>query len=523
MAKVYQLKEGSIHEKFFASRAKIQFFGGGFGNGKTSAMVVKALKILKDYPGANVLCARSTYPKLNDTLRRTFIDFCPAEWIDSFPMSKNSENACTLKDGTRYNFRYVAQKRSTEDGNATSNLLSATYDIAIIDQIEDPEITYKDLLDILGRMRGDTVYRGDDPTMPRTGPRWVFLSANPTRNWVWTRVIAPLKRYLIDGVILDDLLCERDTDTGAPILDANGKPFLLIELVEGATYENAHVLSADFIKTLESAYKGQMKDRFLKGEWVAYEGLVYPEYNPAKHIIRHDVMVQYKNDLLRKGTKLNVLEGYDFGIAAPSCYLLSFVDDVGNIFVLDGFYRKEMAINSQAAAIAEIRRINNLSSSFIRADPDIFRRKAGSNATVGKSVADLFAETDSSLMFARGNNDIMNGIVKVKSYVQTYDYHQHPIDKSNNSPYIYFSSKLEFIDQEFNGYFWKTDSAGERDDKPNDANDHAMDTLKYMLSDRPDASQVRKLARKLPEYLSIWQEKDSTEINNPHRYRAHHV
>ena len=52
MAKTYSLLEGSLHDKFFQSRAKIQFFGGGYGNGKTSAMTVKALlKIAKDYPG----------------------------------------------------------------------------------------------------------------------------------------------------------------------------------------------------------------------------------------------------------------------------------------------------------------------------------------------------------------------------------------------------------------------------------------------------------------------------------------
>ena len=79
MAKTYILKEGSLHDKFFQSRAKIQFFGGGYANGKTSAMVMKTLlKVAKDYPGCNILMARSTYPKLNDTMRKTFLEFCPA-------------------------------------------------------------------------------------------------------------------------------------------------------------------------------------------------------------------------------------------------------------------------------------------------------------------------------------------------------------------------------------------------------------------------------------------------------------
>lgn len=517
MAKTYLMKEGSIHEKFFASRAKVQFFGGGFGNGKTSCAIVKALQLSKDYPGMNVLAARSTYPKLNDTLRKTFIDFCPSEWIASFPMSKNSENACTLQNGTRFNFRYIAQKKSTEDGQGTSNLLSATYDLAIIDQIEDPEITYKDFLDVLGRMRGDTIYRGDDNTMPRTGPRWIFLTANPTRNWVWSKLIAPLKKYEESGIIVDDLLCERDSETGNPIL-IDGKPIMLIELVEGSTYENEHVLSKDFIKTLESSYKGQMKDRFLKGEWVAYEGLVYPDYLSSIHTIRHDQLEQYRKDCIKQGVRLSWIEGYDFGLASPSCYLAGFIDDYSNIFILDGFHQKEMPIEAQASEILRIRNKYGIDNSFIYADPDIFRRKGISNATVGKSIAELFSDITPSLIFTRGNNDIMNGIVKVSSYLRSYKYHNHPITYTPNSPYLYFSSNLSFIEEEISSYYWATDKHADRVDKPIDRNDHALDTIKYMLSHKPNAGILKSTQKTLPPHLTVWQEIERTERSNPHRY-----
>jgi hypothetical protein len=44
--KTYKLKEGSVQYQFQHSRAKIQIMGGGFGNGKTTAGVVKALASL---------------------------------------------------------------------------------------------------------------------------------------------------------------------------------------------------------------------------------------------------------------------------------------------------------------------------------------------------------------------------------------------------------------------------------------------------------------------------------------------
>lgn len=481
--------------------------GGGFGNGKTSAMVIKVLGIAMDYPGANILMARSTYPKLNDTLRKTFLEFCPGEWIKSFPLSKNSDNTCTLVNGTTINFRYIAQRSSTEDGGSTSNLLSATYDVVCVDQLEDPEIIHKDFLDLLGRLRGSAVYRGKDPTMPRTGPRWLLLSCNPTRNWVYKQLIEPLHRFQKSGIITDSLLVERDRATGEAVL-TDGKPNMLISLVEGSTYENAHVLEADFIQTLESSYKGQMRKRFLEGEWAAYEGLVYPDFNAGIHVLPHERILQHLGEQVRKGAKLTWLEGYDHGIQKPSCYLLAAVDLSGNIFIIDGFYEPEASIDWQAKEIANIRHRNGCSRlRYIMGDPSIFRRSAAAGKLVGLAITDMFFAEDKSIMFSRGNNDIQNGIRKVSSYIQCHAPHVHPITAEPNSPYLYFSDKLPFIEEEFTGYYWKVNTQGERIDEPTDKNDHALDTIKYMLSNAPEPAKLYKNALAVPAYLHQWTER----------------
>ncbi len=506
MAKTYIMKEGSLHEQFAALRTPIQMFGGGYGNGKTSAMVVKALQLARDYPGSNGLMARSTYPKLNDTLRKTFLEFCPGEWIASFPRSKNADNTCTLTNGTTINFRYISQRSSTDDGGSTSNLLSATYDWIVVDQLEDPEIIHKDFTDLIGRLRGSTIYKGSDPTMPRTGPRMMLLSTNPTRNWVYSQLVEPYLIWKKTGRIDDKLLCRRDKDTGKPIM-VDGKPAMLFSLVEGSTYTNAHVLEADFIELLESTYKGQQKDRFLKGEWASYEGLVYPDFSTGTHVIRHAEIMMYMASQIRAGAKLNWLEGYDFGIQSPSCYLLAFVDLRGNIFVVDGYYKTEASIHWQANEIRNTRhRWASSLRNFIYADPSIFRRTAAGGKLVGKSVSDLFFDEDNSLMFTRGNNEITNGIIKVGSYLHSHKHHVHPISGEPNSPFLYVSDNLTWLHSEFSGYYWQTNSKGERVDIPVDKNDHAMDAMKYMLSNAPEPARLMKNAISVPAYLHSWTE-----------------
>lgn len=523
MSRVYRIHEGSLQEQFDRLRSKVQFYGGGFANGKTAASVVlKALKLARDYPGCNGLIARATYPKLNDTIRSEFLKWCPKHWIKSFPMSANGSNTCTLTNGSVINFRYVAQQGSAQGEQSTSNLLSATYDWAIVDQIEDPEIVEKDFDDILGRLRGMTPYIGDDPTMPRTGPRWFIITANPTRNWVYKRLIKPVHVYNETGVITPNLLCERDTDTNEPVLDENGKPKMLIGIVEGSTYENADNLEPDFIMTLESTYRGAMKERFLMGGWASYEGLVYPQYDETTHMLPYADVMEYLGDLQQRFYDVNFVEGYDFGIAVPSCYLCGFADAWGNVFLVDGFYEKgeDMPVEDQRDAIKQLRDTYGISGNPpIMADPSIFRRTTATRRTVGQSTADILYDGGRGVRVVRGNNDILNGIIKVSAYLASVKMHKHPLTGEHGAPHLYITDNLPYVGEEFSTYMWHTNSRGDRDDKPRDKDDHAMDTVKYILSRRPEIAKLPQFAVPTPPSYMQWHEREIAQRQpRAHRY-----
>ena len=504
----YVVKENGLNDRFFKSRAKIRVLGGGFANGKTASACIEALTFARDYPGSNGLMARATYPKLNDTLRKEFIKWCPKQWIKNFPLGQNSSNMCTLKNGTTINFRYM-QQQSRGDEAATSNLLSATYDWIVVDQIEDPEIVHKDFLDLMGRLRGSTPYIGEDPTMPHTGPRMMILTCNPTRNWVYKKLVHPYHMYKEKGIVMNDLIVLRDKD-GKPIKDADGKYQLLMDVIEGSTYENAHVLEPDVIQGLESTYTGQMKDRFLLGKWAAYEGLVYPQYSDLTHSVEHQDVIRIWNELIDKGYIVPIIDGYDFGIAVPSCYLIAFVDDDGNVIIMDGFYKSEMGILEQADKIRSIRQRWGLpQDQDCWADPNIFKRYGGNSGNVNETVASQFANL--GVPMRRGNNDILGGIVKVGSYLTTSRFHRNPFTGEFNAPHLYVSRNLDWWIDEIGGYYWDKDSKGERDDRPNDRNDHAMDTTKYMLTKLDAIARLDPRHNQEYKYLK-WMESEPTNV-----------
>ena len=509
MQRPYRIERDSKTEAFHKSRAKFQFIGGGFGSGKTTALVIKALRIAKDYPGSNGLLARATYPKLNDTLRKEFFAWLPAHWKKSF---NKSENTLELINGSVINFRYVSQ-RSNEAGEGTSNLLSATYDFIGVDQLEDPEIQHKDFLDLIGRLRGSAVYVGDDPTMPRSGPRWFMFTSNPTRNWLYRKIIKPRHDHDMDQWN-PDLLCERDADTEQPVLSAEGKPIPLLALFESSTYENRGNLPADFIKSLEATYRGQMRERFLLGKWVGYEGQVYSDFDQAVHVVPREQMQKLYNSVKMRSNSVTILEGFDHGLAEPNCYLYAFVDNDENVHIMDGFYEPKLGIETLAKRILSIQETHNAArvrspeQPDILADPAIFRRL--DPRIVGPTVAGMLGEYGVSCV--RANNSLINGIAKVQGYIYPEPTRLHPYTGRYGSSRLFVSDHLHWWIEEIQDYVWIRDRADEMEDRPRDKKNHAMDTTRYILTDRPAPSQLQVMRKAMvPSYMVGWSEPPDEE------------
>jgi len=507
MSKRYRIMEGGMHDRFHKSMSKVQFVGGGFGNGKTAAACVKGLKLCKDYPGCNGLIARSTYPKLNDTIRREFLQWCPKHWIQRMPTK--DDNTVIMRNGSTVNFRYVAQ-RGKEQEEAKSNLLSATYDWIIVDQMEDPEFSHKDFMDLMGRLRGNTEYQGDDNTMPRVGPRWFIATLNPTRNWCYREIVKPLQDYH-KGVLNPKLLCEVD-DNGKPILK-DGFPSPIIELFEGSTYENVQNVGEDYIRGMLATYTGSMRNRYVYGEWGALQGLVYPQFDIATHILPHDDILKYIRQMRYSGYQPAWLEGYDHGLMRQSCYGLFMCDDDGNVFLLDGFYVAEQTVAQSALSMHRIRALYNLdteSLSSVWADPDAFRRRTGDARTVGQTVANLFE--DEGIRMQRGNNDIASGIAKNWQYLSVLPKHEHPIHGSPNAPHFYCSDNCSWFIDEITEYYFQRDTSDELTDKPVDRRDHAMDMWKYAMSPRPRLAKYVGEPNRPPAWLA-WHEIERMQGN----------
>jgi hypothetical protein len=466
--KTFEIEDGSPQHQFLLCRDDIAGFTGGYGNGKTAALCVEAIQIASEYDHARVLVARATKPKLEDSTKPELIKWLPEDWVESWPAERRNN---ILLAGTKstIEFRHVRQEGKGK-GEEQSNLLSATYDAIFIDQIDDPEFGFKDFADLVGRLRGTAKYIGDDPTMPRVGPQWLRFAANPTRNWLFREVVNPYFVYVKTGIITQKLI--RDVDTNKPLLKVFNAP----------TSSNKKNTGEKYGKRMQAVFRGTMAKRYIDGDWSAYEGLVYPDFDETVHVVEQKELNAFIKQGIIENT-LGVSEAYDYGQVVPSCYGLSFHDRIGNVFLVDGFYQSHMLVPDQAKAIFDIRNKWGITpTDRIYADPDIFRGHHASSKNVGEAIEQMFRAE--GIEMQRASNDIQGGIEKVSSYLAVDDMHFHPIKKVYGSPRFFVGSDLEWFQNEIVDYYWNKNVLGQNVDKPRNVNDHAMDMLKYNFTRR---------------------------------------
>lgn len=505
-APVFRIIQGSEQHKFLECRAPVAGYTGGFGNGKTSVGVVQAIRIAAEYRGARCLVGRATRPKLWDSTIPETLKWMPKEWIARMP-SERFPNLEFKETGSRIEFRHVRQEGKGK-GEEQSNLLSATYDFIFVDQMDDPEFGYKDFEDLNGRLRGTATYIGNDKGMPQVGPQWLRFAANPTRNWLYRELVGPYFTYVKTGIVSSKLLRYHDTNE------------VIIQVFNAPSKANQRNTGKDYVRRMEAAMRGSKKKRYVDGNWEAYEGQVYPEYDNAVHMVQHEQLAKWIKDALIRD-ELGVVEAYDYGQASPSCYGLGFYDEIGNVMLVDGFYEPNMLVSRQAKEIKRIRRRwDILPSEPIFADPDIFRSKHAQKQQVAEPISKMFE--DEGIRMQRGDNNIDGGIQKFSSYLTIEEHHRNPITGNYGAPRFYVSSECEWFDNEIVDYYWNRNTQGEHVDKPRDANDHAMDMSRYMLTKRPKVIGVMRQPRRrmLNPVAFEWTEvEDDQRGRVPARYR----
>lgn len=384
------LSRNQIQRDFMACNSRFQNFSGGFGSGKTTACCLKGQILSRLFPNNMGVICRKTYPDLRDTTRKTFLEILPEDSVKNW---KESENALTLKNNSMILFRHF------ENGTVK---VGSSIGWFFIDQAEEAEETIFSAL--VGRLR-------------RAVPRHIGMMAmNPNgQDWQW-KLFVRQKRE--DYAHFDS-----------------------------TSYDNKDNLPPNYIQDMLDLYPPEWIERFIFGKWNKMSGLIYHEFDEARHLIEpFDIPGAYAR-----------ARGLDWGVDAPATCSFVAMSPEGKYYVYDEYGDSEKTAEEHADAIGVLSRLHSFRGSIL--DSTAFAK--GSDL---KSVADKYRAK--GLHCLPATKDLHASILFVKHLLKT-------------ERLFFFKGRTDKTVIEMKSWKWGAKSQGK--EMPAKGNDHFLDAMRYCL------------------------------------------
>jgi len=391
-------------KSFLKCEDQVIAFFGGIGNGKTFAGIAKALMrvINPDNPPQLGMIARQTYPELRDSTQRTFFELCHLMGMlpEVHYEYRKQENRVKFLNGHEIIFR------SLDD---PAKLLSINLGWFYIDQAE--EVSEEVFLTLLGRLRAVS-----DPQC--------WITGNPLgHNWIWHRFI-------------------HDPVPGNIIFNAK-------------TEENIHNLPEGYVDSLKNNYNEIWINRYLYGSWDAFEGQIYPDFEPSIHVKNHFTVAPEWRRFI----------GIDHGRTNPTAVLWGAVDQDDILYIYREHYEAGQDVDYHARAIQA--HLNEGRYETYVIDPSTGAGKKDDPETIGNRYRQL------KIPVINANNDVQGGIDKVTEYFKHGK--------------IFIHKSCENLIRELINYQWEQPSASRielnQPERPLKKDDHSCDALKYLVGE----------------------------------------
>lgn len=374
---------------FVQSEADTVTFQGGAGSGKTRAGCVKALLFARQHPGSRGMIVGASYPSLRqailphlETVAHELGLF--AEW-----QYNRSDQQITLPNGASLWLR---------SADNPSSLLGA--DLAWL-WGDEPALWKHDAYRYCtGRLR--------QPDFPHQA----FFTFTPKgRGWAWEEL---------------------------------GQPREGLEIVTATSLDNPFV-GNDFFARLRREYGegSQWWQQEVLGEFVAFEGLIYPHFSVERHVAQPPPLEEF----------VSFRGGCDWGWTNPGVFLLGGLHRDGALWILREWYETERTLDWWVGEISKQDAKTRLDS--VDCDPS--------------EPGNIDALAKASLPAQKANNAVIPGITAVSGKL--------------GEGQLYFAPECTETIKELQGYCWKRGRDGDiKRDEPEKVRDHAADALRYLVA-----------------------------------------
>lgn len=376
--------------RFHRSPAKYRAFLGGIGSGKTFMGCLEAVLYAINHPGSLGMVIAPSFPMLRDSTMRKFWEIMPRELIETW---KESTKELKLINGSEILFRSADNPESLRGPN-----LAWIYG-------DEASLWKRMVWDIAaGRLRQPGFPQRAWVTCTPKGFNWVYA------QFVWSR-------------------------TGDHAL------------IHCPTTDNYRNLPEDYVRALQAQYSGIFFKQEILGEFVAFEGLVYPEFS-VDHILDENP---------EWFSPRRTVAGLDFGFNNPTAIAVVALDGDERAVVTDEHYQRQMSLNQLINACLDLKDRHNVEMFYC--DPS--------------EPANIKALNDAGVPAVAARNDVQPGITEVAGRWRVQD---------DRRARLYVRSRCANLVSEIQQYRYNEEVEGKTvKEEPIKVNDHACDALRYAL------------------------------------------
>ena len=476
--------------EFIFDPARFSALAGGFGVGKTRAMCLKGLVLSTVFPGncGMLLCMQGT--DLADRVLPVFMEVCPSSWIQTY--NKQSK-IITLKNQSQVMFRHLHDANA---GAGKSRRIGANLGWFGLDQGEEADIEHFNLM--ISRLR-----------LTKVSKHFAFLNLNPAgHDWIykmffgsqfreWSEI--PLRA---DGTRQFYQVCRPGKNIVGIAVDSeeNRKSF-------------GGFVADEYFDSMISQYDAQWADRYIHCSFDDFSGKIFRSYQAGLDCEEFASVHNIEPFPIPPTWELVV--GIDVGGDSPWAIVPAFVDEYGNIVVVEGWCKSSMNTSEVAAWIKTHLPWNSQRTTFVidwenklamleLAEYGIHCRPAVKHVRTGLLRAGTFFS-------------LRKGYPLPPWYRDTQPEERIKKFELLGSPKIYIFNTFTTCRKEFDEYVWNPNKPNEPL-KTGTKRFDTCDAVRYILMSRPVASKTTAEAEKLALYeaaqvkdpltVSAWQDYD---------------
>lgn len=411
---------------FFQSKCRYIAYGGARGGGKSWAARMKAILLATRYEGIQILLLRRSLKELREN--------------HVLPLQKMLKDAAHFSEMNKeFSFpsgsRIVLGYCSTESD--VLQYQGQAYDVIFLEEATQfTELQFRTFTES---------NRSSGLMKERFSPR-MYFTCNPGgvgHNWV--------KRLFIDKTYLEKEKAEN------------------YQFIKSTVYDNKYLMTnnPEYVENLENLPDARRK-AMLYGDWDAFEGQYFEEFNKDVHVIEPFDIPEYWDKYVT----------LDYGLDMLAVYWIA-MDSEGNCFIYREFCEPNLIISDAA------KRILSLTKEKIKvffAPPDLWNRRQDT----GKSAAEVFQEN--GIFLNKSNNDRIQGWYNVKEWLQVYKSKNVQTGVEENSTRLKFWKNCVIIIKNLPLLQHDDKRINDVSNEPHDIT-HSPDALRYFCTMRNPPSK----------------------------------